>query len=480
MRRSRIHANIQTKSTFGMVRTILYWLTFTFAAIAIWLRVEFGTPGFEQILYHMQFGAEGIIGADKELFISFALWSTLLPIFITFLIFLMHYKLTILAKKKFICVCFVLGFGYFTYSIAIFDHLVDLSKEDYVAKYYVEPQNITSSVVQKNLILIYVESLENSYSDLNIFNEDLLLNLNRLPGQSFSSFKQTKGTGWTMAGIISTMCGIPLKPRYDSGEVLGPNIMGEAIENFLPNIICLGDVLHTHGYRNVFVGGSSLDFAGKGKFLRAHGYDEVIGKNELAETGKYIFHNWGLHDDALFELLKNKVDILESEYKPYNLTTLTLDTHHPKGHISPYCKSQGVVDYRGIVRCTADLIQDFVMYLEGKGYLEHTQVIILGDHLSMKTNVMTEDLDSIAARTVYNKFILVNQLEKNREEIVHFDLFPTILYTLDFEFPDNKLALGVSAFGSLNEKLNVNRFIYMDNNVMSASAKYVSFWENPS
>ena len=68
--------------------------------------------------------------------------------------FLMHYKLTILAKKKFICVCFVLGFGYFTYSIAIFDHLVDLSKEDYVAKYYVEPRNIKQSAAPKNLILI--------------------------------------------------------------------------------------------------------------------------------------------------------------------------------------------------------------------------------------------------------------------------------------------------------------------------------------
>src|SRR5690606_11663260 len=98
------------------------------------------------------------------------------------------------------------------------------------------------------------------------------------------------------------------------------------------------------GYRQSFIGGASTRFAGKGTFLRRHGYDEVLGVEELVwylDDPNYL-NNWGLYDDNTFAAAANKFDELASDpSRPFNLTMLTVDTHHPIGTPSRSCTPYG-------------------------------------------------------------------------------------------------------------------------------------------
>lgn len=63
----------------------------------------------------------------------------------------------------------------------------------------------------KNLLLIYLESLEKVYTEESIF-PGLTPYLNELKSQAlwFSQMLQTRGTSWTVAGMMATQCGTPL------------------------------------------------------------------------------------------------------------------------------------------------------------------------------------------------------------------------------------------------------------------------------
>src|SRR5690606_6720642 len=119
-----------------------------------------------------------------------------------------------------------------------------------------------------------------SYKDETKFGKNLLSSLDALKGVSFNQYKQAPGTNWTIAGITATQCGVPLK----TVSLYGGNDQGERIKAFLPNAVCLGDVLHDAGYHNVYMGGDALSFSGKGKFFQDHHYDEVYGREELKKN----------------------------------------------------------------------------------------------------------------------------------------------------------------------------------------------------
>ncbi len=64
------------------------------------------------------------------------------------------------------------------------------------------------------------------------------------------------------------------------------NNVGEKVKRYLPRASCLGDILARQGYRNVFLNGSSLVFAGVGKFFNDHRYARVMGREEWIAAGE--------------------------------------------------------------------------------------------------------------------------------------------------------------------------------------------------
>jgi len=481
-----------------------YWLAFTLLAVGHWIARKYGEPTFEQLLYHLQFGAQGLVETDPRLLQSFVRNCVLAPVLLAMVAFVFEkltvtahdigWRATVLAalttlrrsahiaariwmvswyrlfKWRLPVLLVLVGAAFFLTKISIWSHIGQLLGEDILARYYVAPGIVSAPEGQKrNLVLIYAESLESAYGNPALFGEDLLKGLRSPSAVSFARLQETPGSGWTIAGIVTSQCGIPLRP-----VIFKPNDVG-ASGAFLPNVTCLGDILKAHGYTNVFMGGASLSFAGKDKFLKGHGYDETWGKEEWQAAGNFQLSWWGLYDDDLVNQAKLRLDRLVAAGQPFNLTLLTLDTHAPDGLMSPYCAQRGGKWLTDNVRCTAELIADLHAHVQKKGYLSHTDFVVVGDHLAM-VNQHIDTLLKHPDRTVFNQWHVRSGLTPNRETIYHFDIFPTLLYGLGFRFPDNRLGLGGSGFGpppALPADHDPQNFI---NHVLNYSPKYLEFW----
>ena len=57
-----------------------YWLAFTLLAVGHWIARKYGEPTFEQLLYHLQFGAQGLVETDPRLLQSFVRIGVLAPL----------------------------------------------------------------------------------------------------------------------------------------------------------------------------------------------------------------------------------------------------------------------------------------------------------------------------------------------------------------------------------------------------------------
>ena len=86
------------------------------------------------------------------------------------------------------------------------------STDDRFSEIYQKPKKskFATPNVKRNLILIYVESLETSLR--NSSNVNVLLPIDDVPGAQIEKFYQAPGTGWSIAGMISPQPATPPKP----------------------------------------------------------------------------------------------------------------------------------------------------------------------------------------------------------------------------------------------------------------------------
>ncbi|MFV0435290.1 MAG: LTA synthase family protein [Leucobacter sp.] len=313
----------------------------------------------------------------------------------------------------------------------------------------------------RNVIIVYLESIEETLGE-DLFEKDMLKSVERATEgwDTIPNLRQYTGGGWTMAGIVSTQCGIPLR---SAGSLAAPRTLnkigadGEAPEDYLAGATCLGDVLAREGYRNVFMGGANADFAGKGTFLRTHGYDEVRDLKEweaLGETEKRS--DWGLSDRKLFEYAREEVTRLHEEEEPFNLTLLTLDTHEPPV-VHDYCEQDTEVAMTSIVDCSMQQVAGFVDYLDETGILEDTTVVVMGDHLRMIAEgaAYWDELKDRDDRTIFNRVWVPGGAKSGvdfaRTDIDQFSMYPTLIELAGIELADHRAGIGVSALVAADE-----------------------------
>jgi phosphoglycerol transferase len=459
-------------------RFIQYLIAFFVLGIVFWLKRRIGNVTFDQLVFHLDYLKEGKLDFDPYFLFSFLKLLLVVNILSAFTI-LIEIKLG--GKNKSIfrfapSFAILISLLFFTYTFNFFKYFQQ-ADSDFFKVNYINPADVKlNHNSPKNLILIYVEGLENTYSNKSLFGNDLLAKLKGNRGQSFGDFNQLNdGVGWTIGGIVSSQCALPLKTL----SLYNGNTQGEFVRSFIPNAICLGDTLLKHGYKNVFMGGASLSFSGKGNFLREHGYAEVWGREEWLSTRRYAesdMNGWGLQDDDLFQEAKKKLDQLESLGKPFNLTLLTVNTHHPNGFYSKKCLSLGGNSFEDIVECTSNDLNDFVGYIKTKGYLSNSRVVIIGDHLAMK-NAAYEKLSQINNRTIFNYWISVDNVVKNRERIVHFDIAPSILDFIGLKVQGGRYGLGYSGFSNEEINISANRVDEFNKNLMFRSREYNKLWD---
>lgn len=309
-----------------------------------------------------------------------------------------------------------------------------------ISRLQAEERNAAVSIENpKNIVLIYLEGVEQNYHDPDLF-PDLMpfLTAKRNNGLWFSNVHQFPGTGWTIAGIVSSQCGVPLLSDGHGNQILS------AIDNPFEGITCLGEYLSDLGFSTAFVGGASLNFAGKGNFLRDNGYQVTLGLNELPNSAA---HDWGMFDADLYGHAKGLFDGLVDAENPFLLTVLTLDTHHPEGIVYANCAPyrDGSSTMLNAVHCADILLADFFDHIQASSAAENTIVAIVSDHLLINGSVK-KLLETQERRITFIALDASRPVQRITGDATHFDIGPTLMDLAGM--PNAEFAFGQSLLSS--------------------------------
>lgn len=420
---------------WSLAPLLLWWLY-------VYLAASFGIVDLGAIYFHLQAGMADHGGASR---VMAAIVSTLcaLLIIVAFSWLVRHDHRWRLFER--ILALLLLASNPLLYGITQRSAAIIAEDGAWLDRRYVEPVIHTAPDTPPNLLLIYLESIERTYADRERFG-DAYTDLDAIgeDAKVFEGVRQLDNTGWTMAGMIASQCGSPLMPAG-----LLHDRQFEPLDEVVPGVTCLGDLLSEQGYRQTYLGGASKAFAGKGLFYYGHGYDSVLGREELTprmEDPEYL-NNWGLYDDTLFDFVIEEVRELASGDAPWNLTTLTIGGHAPHGYPAQRCLDrQGEFDGVDIlysVECNAWLTRELLDDLAAEGLLDNTLVVIVSDHLTMRVSAW----DELITGPRDNTFMLLgNELAPQRieRESSMVDVFPTILEALGFEIHQHRAGLGAS------------------------------------
>lgn len=326
--------------------------------------------------------------------------------------------------------------------------------------YYVNPKTadirFAGNGQKKNLLYIYLESMETTYSSTENGGKqktDYMPLLGSLAREnvSFSNtdklggFYNTYGTGWTMASLLATTSGIPFAFPVDS------NAMNER-ETFAKGLTNLGDILHSFGYKQEFLCGSNAEFAGRKTYFRSHGNYEIFDLFTAREQGFIAedYHNgfWGYEDKYLYEIAKSELLELSANAEPFNLTILTVDTHHFEGYTCSLCKDEYEVTTANVVSCADRQAYEFIEWCKQQEFYENTVIVITGDHPRMDT-YLVEEVEEEEPRPIYNCFLNAKTQETTAEKnrvFTPMDIFPSVLSAMGFTWNGNRLGLGTDMF----------------------------------
>lgn len=438
-----------------------------------WLHRSFGTITYDQLRFHtkISFLLEGLEPTFYYDFFNHCIF----PFIAILLAYYLLRKFFFLKNKKrmfyenIFFVILIFSFSFAAQKFWHFDELYAQSKltrvyGDFYEKHYTFPQkdNIVFLEQKRNLIVIFVESLESTYlpntAPKNQQSQEIFSPLGNLTpnlynilsqGINFSDTdtiggtEQAFGVTWTIAGLVGYQCAIPLSMPIDTNQ------FGRIGGNFLAGATCLGNILDQAGYQQTFIIPHPQNFSGVGPFLRDH----KINVKDLDTYKKQLPKNyegfWGMKDTISFQKAKEELSHL-SNSQPFALYLLTIDTHARVGYTDlQKCKNlygtQTPNDqYKNAIACLDQNIGDFLDWVKKQDFYKNTTIVILGDHLSMNGEIFPNN----SHRRIYNAFInakFFHPLEKTRlfnRRFSHFDIMPTILDSLDVNIKGGKLGLG--------------------------------------
>jgi len=379
---------------------------------------------------------------------------------------------------------FLLSFMLFAFSLDLFAYLfTTASDSDFIEEHYVDPKTaaITFPEEKRNLIYIFVESMENTFSDVSAggpISDNFIKELVELRDANLSfSNNETNhggalsymGTTWTAAALITQTAGFPVQvplfsDEYDEGKSL------------LPGAYTIGDVLRDAGYRQVLLFGSDARFADRYPYFKTHGNYEILDTEALKAAGRLpedYSEWWGFEDEKLFGYAKEELVKLAAGDEPFSLTMLTADSHFPSGYACELCPDKYSAQYPNVLSCTARQICDFVEWVQAQDFYENTTIVISGDHLTMDPEFLI-GVRKDYVRTVYNCFInsaITTEHTQNRL-FGTFDMYPTTLAALGVKIEGDRLALGTNLFSGKKTLTEEYGYEFLDDELLKYSVFY--------
>lgn len=323
---------------------------------------------------------------------------------------------------------------------------------------YIPPDSvqITFPEQKKNLLFIYLESMEATYASLEEGGGkpyNYIPNLTRLAEENISFSDKEElgglvsydGSAWTMAALMASTSGVPYKLPVEG------NTAGE-YEKILPGAVTLGEVLQDAGYHNYFMCGSDAEFGGRKQYFEQHGDYEIIDYYSAVEDGfipEDYYEFWGIEDEKLFQYAKDKLTDIADNGQPFNFTMLTVDTHHMEGYICPLCDDVYPEQYANVIACSDRQTVNFIKWVQEQSWYKDTVIVLVGDHISMN-NTFWNDIPEDYQRRIYNCFVNTGKekeaVEFKNRKAYSMDLFPTTLGALGVQIEGERLGLGTNLF----------------------------------
>ncbi len=459
---------------------------------AKWYTDIYGDTGFDSIIYTLFSGADGIEkGFLKNYIINALIPTVIYSVLIGFLIFLTAKKRVVVYiadKIKFTLypfpkiVALILSItvsSALIYSASdkagLIEYIGYVSQKSTVFQdYYVNPKDIkiTFPSQKRNLIYIYLESMETTFlsyelgggNDINAIPELYELantNTNFSHNKSVGGFNALSGSSWTIGAMVSQTAGVPLKTPIN----LDGNDYGQEGE-FLSGITSLSDVLNENGYYQALMVGSDASYGGRRQYYEQHGTDRIYDIFTAREDGiipeDYCVW-WGMEDLHLFEYAKKELSAISKLGEPFAFTMLTVDTHHIDGYKCAACGNEYAEQYENVLACSSKQVYEFVEWISKQDFFENTTVIICGDHPTMDSRFIRDNITDDYDRRVYNCFIntAVSTDNTRNREFCTYDLFPTTLSALGCRVEGDRLGLGTDLFSdtpTLCEALGTDTF----------------------
>ena len=430
--------------------SFLIYISALCLTVGAWVRLYFGPCSVEQALFHIMMSRAGMDQHILEVFIIFAL---ILPAVLAGTVI---GSLSPLEGRRGVLpvVGLVLGIGGMAYLGTAFygyDYVWARLHTDMPDFYEGRYARVEPSAVgldrPRNLVLLYLESVESLYARVDVFGANLLPRLSALREREagIRDARQLAASSWTIAGMLSSLCAVPLSAPVER------NSMGRFGE-FLPGAVCLTDVLDEHGYELRFIQGSDRTFAGKDKFFTSHHVppEDVLDYQSLVardpESAQRRGTGWGLRDRETYRHAREEIEALAREGKPFAAIVLSVDTHQPDGYLDPLCPAV-YGDFRDVVVCADDMAADFLEWIAAQPFADDTMVVVMGDHLAMVNPLY----DLLAAhqdeRRNFNLFINpARPLPDAERRVSHLDMLPTMLEALGGTVPGGRMGLGVSLY----------------------------------
>ncbi len=464
----------QTKQKFsaGQIAVIALFSLLLFVGFlaffaVTWYRSVYGDTGFDSVLYTLTGGLNGVqSGLVKSFLLQGGLPAVVCTIAVALALFLPGNKWTLsvnwaavvsLALSVALLITAGSSIGLFQY-IHARNQLTELYENEYVDPSSVQ---ITFPEEKRNLIYIYLESMETSYlsqeqggaMDKNLIPElyDLAKdNVNFSHNSDVGGLVEVPGASWTVGAMVAQSSGVPLITPSDVDD--WQNGYGKD-GVFLPGLTSLNNILHDAGYYQTLMVGSDANFGGRKTYFQTHDVDKIYDIYTARSDGivpSNYFVWWGMEDLHLFEYAKQELTEISQQEQPFAFTMLTVDTHHIGGYTCEKCGSNYAESYENAIACSSRQVLEFVQWIQAQPFYENTTVIITGDHFSMDSGYFKRNVEEGYQRHGYNCFLnaAVSPKHTQDRQFSSLDMFPTTLAALGCKIQGEQLGFGVNLFSS--------------------------------
>ena len=455
----------------GIVCSILVLLGVLLTAIVRWVFSVWKELNVNELVYHLIAPIKGTGGGLIGKFVLNCIVPTVLlvALFVLGCIF-------IKGKKKYIfmalCTIASLAAGVIAGHYAwdrlklgeyISSQMISSSfiKDNYAAP---EETQLTFPEKKRNLIYIYLESMETTFADKEsggYFTQNVIPELTEIAknNECFSDKEGSLNGGYvlpcsdfTTGGMFAATAGLPLKLSMTIEDDNNAPLNG--LDNFFPGVRTIGDILSDQGYHEVLFIGSEAVFGGKKKFFEQHGNYEIDDHDYAVSRGwipsLYKASDWGYEDEKLFEFARERLTELAKEDAPFNFTMLTVDTHFEDGNPCRLCKDEFDDQYSNVYACSSRQVSEFVEWIKQQDFYENTTIVLSGDHLTMDSDYCLDVSPDYERKTytAYINSVAERADEGKRREFSTMDNFPTTLAAMGVKIEGERLGLGTNLYSS--------------------------------